>query len=146
MPNRVSTVLERKGYSVITIAPDDTVAAVVRIFDRNRIGAAPVLDGDSRLVGIISERDIGRGTAAHGDRVLALRVDQLMTRAVKTCSPDDRIIELMETMTLQRIRHLPVVRSGKLLGIVSIGDVVKQRLEEAQSELEALRSYIASAS
>ncbi len=105
-----------------------------------------MLDGESRLIGIISERDIVSGTAAHGDRVLALRVDQLMTREVKTCSPDDHIIELMETMTLQRIRHLPVVRSGQLLGIVSIGDVVKQRLEEAQSELDALRTYIASAS
>jgi CBS domain-containing protein len=146
MPNTVSTVLERKGYNVVTVAQDDSVAEVVRILSRNRIGAVPVLDGDGRLVGIISERDIVSGTAAHGDRVLALRVDQLMTREVKTCSPDDHIIELMETMTLQRIRHLPVVRSGQLLGIVSIGDVVKQRLEEAQSELEALRTYIASAS
>ena len=146
MPNTVSTVLEKKGYKVVTVAPDDAVAAVVQILSRNRIGAAPVLDGESRLVGIISERDIVSGTAAHGDRVLSLRVDQLMTREVKTCSPDDHIIELMETMTLQRIRHLPVVRSGQLLGILSIGDVVKQRLEEAQSELDALRSYIASAS
>jgi CBS domain-containing protein len=146
MPNTVSTVLERKGYNVISVAPDDTVDVVVRILTRNRIGAAPVLDGAGHLVGIISERDILHGTAAHGDRVLGLRADELMTRDVKTCSADDRIIELMETMTLQRVRHLPVVRSGKVLGIVSIGDVVKQRLEEAQSELEALRSYIASAS
>jgi CBS domain-containing protein len=146
MPNTVSTVLERKGYNVVTVAPDDAVGVVVRILSSNRIGAAPVLDGEGHLVGIISERDIVSGTAAHDARVLALRVDQLMTREVKTCSPDDHIIELMETMTLQRIRHLPVVRSGQLLGIVSIGDVVKQRLEEAQSELEALRSYIASAS
>jgi CBS domain-containing protein len=146
MPNTVSTVLKKKGYKVTTAAPDDPVAEVVRTLSRNRIGAVPVLDGESRLVGIISERDVVRGTAAHGDGVLALRVDQLMTRDVKTCSPGDHIIELMETMTLQRIRHLPVVRSGQLLGIVSIGDVVKQRLEEAQSELDALRSYIASAS
>jgi CBS domain-containing protein len=146
MPNTVSTILEKKGYNVVSVAPHDAVDAVVRMLTRNRIGAAPVLDADGRLVGIISERDILHGTAAHGDRVLTLRVDQLMTHEVKTCSPDDRIIELMETMTLQRIRHLPVVRNGQLLGIVSIGDVVKQRLEEAQSELEALRSYIASAS
>ena len=146
MPNTVSTVLEKKGYSVVTVTPHDTVDSVVRILTRNCIGAAPVLDADGRLVGIISERDILHGTAAHGDGVFSLQVDQLMTREPNTCSPDDRIIELMETMTLQRVRHLPVVRNGKLLGIVSIGDVVKQRLEEAQSELEALRSYIASAS
>lgn len=146
MPNKVSTVLERKGHSVVTVAPHDTIDTVVGVLTRNRIGAAPVLDRDDRLVGIISERDVLRGTAEHGGRVLALRVEQLMTREVKTCSLDDQIVALMETMTLQRIRHLPVVRNGVLLGIVSIGDVVKQRLEEAQSELEALRSYIASAS
>lgn len=146
MPNTVSTVLERKGHRVVTVAPHDTIDAVVRVLTRNRIGAAPVLESDDRLVGIISERDVLRGTAEHGAHVLGLRVEQLMTREVKTCAPDDQIVALMETMTLQRFRHLPVVRNGVLLGIVSIGDVVKQRLEEAQSELEALRTYIASAS
>lgn len=145
MPNKVSTVLEKKGLSVVTVAPHDTVAAAVRVLVTNRIGAAPVLDRDGRLVGIISERDILRGTADHGDRVLALRVDQLMTREVRTCTPDDQIVELMEIMTVRRIRHLPVMRDGALVGIISIGDVVKQRLEAAQAELEALRSYIASA-
>jgi CBS domain-containing protein len=114
MPNTVSTILKRKGFNVVTVAPDDPVAEVVRIISRNGIGAVPVLDGEGRLVGIISERDIMSGTAAQGDRVLALRVDQLMTREVKACSPDDHIIELMETMTLQRIRHLAVVSSGQL--------------------------------
>lgn len=145
MPNKVSTVLEKKGLSVVTVAPHDTVAAAVRVLVTNRIGAAPVLDRDGRLVGIISERDILRGTADHGDRVLALRVDQLMTREVRTCTPDDQIVELMEIMTVRRIRHLPVMRDGALVGIISIGDVVKERLEAAQAELEALRSYIASA-
>ena len=77
---------------------------------------------------------------------MALPVEQLMTSQVKTCSPEDAIVELMEVMTLQRIRHLPVVRNGAVDGIVSIGDVVKQRLQEAQSELEELRSYISSSS
>ena len=100
---------------------------------------------DGRLVGIISERDVIRGMGQYGAAALALTVDALMTREVETCAPEDQIVALMETMTLRRFRHLPVLRNGVLIGIVSIGDVVKQRLEEAQSELEALRSYIASA-
>jgi CBS domain-containing protein len=87
-----------------------------------------------------------RGMAQHGDLVTALPVERLMTTEVKTCSPEDAIVELMEVMTLQRIRHLPVVRNGALEGIVSIGDVVKQRLQEAQSELNELRTYISSGS
>jgi CBS domain-containing protein len=146
MPKRVATVLESKGHNVVTVTPSETVASVVNVLARNRIGAVPVLGPDGSLAGIISERDIIRGMSQYGAAALALAVDRLMTREVKTCAPDDQIIELMETMTLQRFRHLPVLRNGALIGIVSIGDVVKQRLEEAQSELEALRSYIASAS
>ena len=146
MAKRVSTILESKGHTVVTVTPSETVATVVNVLARNRIGAVPVLGPDGSLVGIISERDIIRGMSQYGAATLALAVDRLMTSDVKTCAPDDQIIELMETMTLQRFRHLPVLRNRQLIGIVSIGDVVKQRLEEAQSELEALRSYIASAS
>jgi CBS domain-containing protein len=105
-----------------------------------------VVNEDGRLVGIVSERDVIRGIARHAEAVTAMPVERLMTTEVRTCSPDDAIVELMEVMTLRRIRHLPVVRRGALEGIVSIGDVVKQRLQEAQSELDDLRSYISSAS
>ncbi|HTQ23969.1 MAG TPA: CBS domain-containing protein [Candidatus Binataceae bacterium] len=146
MATKVSAVLEIKGHNVVTVAPRDTVATLVRVLSENRIGAAPVVNEDGRLVGIVSERDVIRGIARHAETVTALPVERLMTTEVRTCSPDDAIVELMEVMTLRRIRHLPVVRKGALEGIVSIGDVVKQRLQEAQSELDDLRSYISSAS
>jgi CBS domain-containing protein len=146
MATKVSAVLESKGRNVVTVAPRDTVASLVKVLSVNRIGAAPVVNADGRLAGIISERDVIRGMAQHGDSVTALPVERLMTTEVRTCSPEDAIVELMEVMTLQRIRHLPVVRNGALEGIVSIGDVVKQRLAEAQSELNELRSYISSGS
>ena len=146
MATKVSAVLEQKGHKVVTVEPRDTVASLVKVLSVNRIGAAPVIDEAGRLAGIISERDVIRGIAEHGDMVTALPVERLMTSEVRTCSPEDAIVELMEVMTLQRIRHLPVVRNGALEGIVSIGDVVKQRLQEAQSELNELRSYISSGS
>jgi CBS domain-containing protein len=145
MATKVSAVLEHKGHTVVTVAPRDTVAALVNVLSRNRIGAAPVVDEAGHLAGIISERDVIRGIAKHGETVTALAVERLMTTEVRTCTPEDAIVELMEVMTLQRIRHLPVVSDGKLAGIVSIGDVVKQRLAEAQSELDELRNYIRSA-
>ncbi len=144
MGAKVSEVLRNKGFEVATIRPDETVAEVVAMLTRNRIGAAPVLDERGRLAGIISERDVVRGIAAHGDRVLALSAGELMTREVQTCAPGDEIVELMEIMTNQRIRHLPVVQDGSLIGIVSIGDIVKQRLAEAHFELEEMHRYIAS--
>jgi CBS domain-containing protein len=145
MATKVSAVLEHKGHTVVTVAPRDTVAALVNVLSRNRIGAAPVVDEAGHLAGIISERDVIRGMAQHGETVTGLAVERLMTTEVRTCTPEDAIVELMEVMTLQRIRHLPVVSDGKLAGIVSIGDVVKQRLAEAQSELDELRNYIRSA-
>ena len=144
MTTKVSTVLEHKGHHVVTVAPHQTVASVAKLLTLNRIGAAPVIDEESQLVGIISERDIIRGMSEHGDAVLTLAAEQLMTREVMTCSPADLIVEIMQVMTVRRIRHLPVVQNGALHGIISIGDVMKQRLDEAQSEVEALRSYICS--
>ena len=144
MGTKVSSVLKHKGREVVTVAPQQTVAWVVKVLAQNRIGAVPVISEEGQLIGIISERDIIRGMSEHADAVLALAVDQLMTRDVKTCSPEDQLVDLMEVMTLQRIRHLPVIQNGALHGIVSIGDVVKQRLEEVQSEAEELRRYIRS--
>jgi CBS domain-containing protein len=142
MATTVLDVLKHKGYSVVTVVPDQAIASAVDVLNRNRIGAAPVADQDGRLVGIISERDVIRGLADYGDEVLRLPVDRLMTREVVTCSLEDSIIGLMEVMTNQRIRHLPVLENGRLHGIVSIGDVVKQRLAEAQFELDELRRFI----
>ena len=144
MGTKVSSVLKHKGHDVVTVAPQQTVASVVKVLTQNRIGAAPVISEEGQLVGIISERDIIRGMSEHADAVLTLAADQLMTREVKTCSSEDQLVDIMEVMTLQRIRHLPVIENGALHGIVSIGDVVKQRLEEVQSEAEELRRYIRS--
>ena len=142
MATKVSDVLKHKGYRVVTVAPLQSVASVVDLLTQNRIGAAPVTDADGRLVGIISERDVIRGLSEHREAVLTMAAEQLMTREVMTCAPGSSIVELMEVMTNQRIRHLPVVQNGALAGIVSIGDVVKQRLAEAQFELDELRRYI----
>lgn len=142
MGTKVSAVLQQKGHSVICVAPDDTIDAVVRVLSQNRIGAAPVLTTSRQLAGIISERDIVRGIAELGEAVLKVRADTLMTRDVRTCAAEDDLVELMQVMTTERFRHLPVMKDGALDGIVSIGDVVKQRLEEIQHEVEALRDYI----
>ena len=144
MGTKVSSVLKHKGHDVVTVAPQQTVAWVVKVLAQNRIGAVPVINEEGQLIGIISERDIIRGMSEHADAVLTLPADQLMTRDVKTCSSEDQLVDIMEVMTLQRIRHLPVIQNGALHGIVSIGDVVKQRLEEVQSEAEELRRYIRS--
>ena len=144
MGTKVSSVLKHKCHDVVTVAPQQTITWVVKVLAQNRIGAVPVINEEGQLIGIISERDIIRGMSKHADAVLTLPADQLMTRDVKTCSSEDQLVDIMEVMTLQRIRHLPVIQNGALHGIVSIGDVVKQRLEEVQSEAEELRRYIRS--
>ena len=144
MEARVLTVLQRKGSRVITVTPQQTIRSVVEVLNTNRIGAAPVISDEGRLVGMVSERDVIRGLGQHAGELLTLPVDRLMTREVKTCSADDRLVDIMEVMTVQRIRHLPVTKGGALQGIISIGDVVKQRLEEVQSEVEDLQRYIRS--
>ena len=142
MATHVSGVLKDKGHRVVTVSPNQTVASVAKVLTLNKIGAAPVIDEKDRLVGIISERDIIRGLSEHADAVLTLPAEQLMTRQVRTCSPADPLVGIMGVMTLQRIRHLPVIHDGALYGIISIGDVVKQRLDEVQFEVEELRRYI----
>jgi len=144
MTVKVGDVLDHKGAAVVTAVPDQTVASVTQILAQRRIGAVPVTDGQGRLVGIISERDIVRGRSQYGAAALTFPVARLMTGEVRTCKLDDPIVELMEIMTNHRIRHLPVIENGMLRGIISIGDVVKQRLLEAQFELEQLHRYISS--
>lgn len=141
MTTRVATLLQGKGHDVLTVTPESSVAALVKLLAEKRIGAVPVVDGAGHVAGIVSERDVVRGLAADS-AVLERRVDQLMTREVKTCRLEDTVAVLMEIMTKGRFRHLPVVEDGKLVGIISIGDVVKERVAEAQQEVEALTSYI----
>ena len=138
----VSDILSQKGGSVFTVTPGTSVAQVSQQLSVRRIGSVLVLDGDGGVAGIVSERDLVRALASHGAKALELEARQVMTRDVVTCHPDDSIDEVMQTMTSGRFRHLPVVHHGELLGLVSIGDVVKARLEETEHEAEALKAYI----
>lgn len=141
----VNDILKDKGREVATVAPDATVTDAVGLLRRRGIGALVVSADGNRLDGILSERDIVHALAARGTAVLGIRVAELMTRRVVTCTPNDTIAELMGEMTRRRIRHLPVVDHGRLAGLVSIGDVVKNRLEEMEFETTSLRQFIAGA-
>ena len=138
----VSDILAQKGGLVFTVTPGTSVAQLSQQLSARRIGSMLVLDGDGSVAGIVSERDLVRALASHGAKAMELEARQVMTRDVVTCDPDDSIDQVMQTMTSGRFRHLPVVRHGELLGLVSIGDVVKARLEEAKHETEALKAYI----
>ncbi len=138
----VETILAGKGRDVLTIEPDAVIADAVRLLGARGVGAV-VVSADGKIVaGILSERDIVHGLAKHGGALLDRRVDELMTRDVKTCSGRDTDQEVLALMTERRFRHLPVVEDGVLAGIVSIGDVVKSRLDGIASEAEAMRDYI----
>jgi CBS domain-containing protein len=138
----VSQILKSKGTNVVTARADDTIARVAEQLATERIGAVVVM-GEGRIAGILSERDIAYGLARHGQDLLALRVSDLMSRLVVTCSLEDDTGTLMEMMTDRRVRHLPVLDNGKLAGIISIGDVVKARLSEMAVEVNELRDYVA---
>ncbi len=142
METRVYSILKQKGNKVVTAVEEQSVASFAALLYAHKIGATPVLDAENHVVGIISERDVIRGIIEHGAAVLTMPVSTLMTRLVSTCSLDDRIGDVLEMITLNRTRHIPVLSNGKLEGIISIGDVVKQLLEEAQYEVHSLRSYI----
>ena len=141
----VRQILNSKGGDIVSIAPSARVADVAALMSKERIGAVVVLDTDERLAGIVSERDITQGLADHGTSLLEMRADQLMTSEVVTCSPDDGIDKLMRKMTTGRFRHLPVMDETTMLGIVSIGDIVKHRLDELEAESSLLQDYIAGA-
>jgi CBS domain-containing protein len=138
----VSDILATKGGLVYTVTPGTTVGQVLQQLSTRRIGAVLVIDRLDRVAGIVSERDIVHALATHGAPALELAASEVMTRNVVTCDPDDSIDHVMESMTQGRFRHLPVVQRGELLGLVSIGDVVKARIAETQHEAEALRAYI----
>jgi CBS domain-containing protein len=141
----VKAILSAKGDEVATIEPNTNVAAAAKLLAERKIGALVVTGADCRVVGIVSERDIVQELAAHGAASLDLPLNEVMTRRVMTCSPSDTICSVMERMTQGKFRHLPVVEQGRLSGIVSIGDVVKHRLQEMEREQSALRDYIQTA-
>lgn len=141
----VKSILSAKGDSVATIAPTATLAEAANILAKRRIGALVVTGAGGRITGIISERDIVRALAEHGGQALQFPLTDVMTRKVVTCAPTDTVSILMERMTAGKFRHLPVTDDDKLVGIVSIGDIVKYRLTELQQEQDALRDYIQTA-
>jgi len=140
----VGQILGAKGRKVVSTTAEATIADVARLLRRERIGAVVVTEAD-RLCGIISERDLARGLADYGAELLEMKVGQLMTSEVVTCTPEDGIDHLMHSMTHGRFRHLPVLQDGRMIGIISIGDVVKHRLEELEAETHQLQDYIAGA-
>ncbi|MPY71421.1 MAG: CBS domain-containing protein [Alphaproteobacteria bacterium] len=141
----VQTILRSKGNDVVWVRPGDGITEACNRMQENGIGALLVSDDGVRPLGILSERDIARAVAAYGERLPGMVVRELMTGHVFTCAPDDTIESVMETMTRERIRHVPVMHESRLAGIISIGDVVKFRLDEMAQETEALRGYIAGA-
>jgi CBS domain-containing protein len=141
----VETILKGKGRTVATVAPDATITAAVDLLRKKGIGALVVSRDGGDVAGILSERDVVHALAERGAKTLDLPVSALMTPHVYTCKPDDTVAELMAMMTARRIRHLPVVENGRLAGIVSIGDVVKYRVDEVEEEASSLRQFITSA-
>jgi CBS domain-containing protein len=139
----VAALLRDKGRSVITTSATASIAGAIDALARHKIGALVVIDEKDRIAGIMSERDIVRAIAARGADVLNAPISDAMTRAVVTCTESDTVDEVMARMTRGRFRHLPVVEDGNLVGIVSIGDVVKARIEQVEREAEDMRAYIA---
>ena len=138
----VSDILRAKGSDVVSAPPTMHVAEAARLLAEKRIGSLLILEED-RIVGILSERDIVRAVAKEGPVCLEGPLSRLMTAKVVTCSPTQSISDVMEAMTKGRFRHVPVVAEGKLAGMISIGDVVKWRLEEAQEEVRQMTAYVA---
>jgi CBS domain-containing protein len=133
------------GGDIVSIEPSADLTAAAELLGENRIGAVLIRGAGGRLAGILSERDIVRAISEQGADALKLPVGQVMTRDVETCGEDDSIASIMERMTAGKFRHMPVMANGKLVGLISIGDVVKQRVGEIEQESEAMRDYIRSA-
>jgi CBS domain-containing protein len=139
----VDKILEQKGGQVVSVTADATLIDAIKTLTRRKIGVVVVTEGEDRLSGIISERDIIRALSEAGADALTAPVSRYMTRKVVTCALSDTVAGLMSSMTTGRFRHLPVIEQGRLAGLVSIGDVVKARIAEAESEAQAMRDYIA---
>lgn len=141
----VKAILEHKGHDVFTLGPNERLAEAIRILADHRIGALVITNGDRKIVGILSERDIVRVVAKDGAAALDKPVRDAMTPKVKICNENHTVNEIMEIMTQGRFRHLPVEKAGQLDGIISIGDVVKRRIEDVEREADEIRAYIATA-
>ena len=140
----VRSILNTKGHQVMSVEPDARLSAAIKLLSEKKIGAVLVMN-QNRLEGILSERDIVRVLGDRGAAVLEEPVAQVMTRKVVTCKETDTVAELMEIMTTGKFRHLPVLENNKVVGLISIGDIVKWRVREYESEQEALRDYIKTA-
>jgi CBS domain-containing protein len=140
----VGRIIKEKGRDVVTVAPSASLAEIAATLAEKKIGAVVVEEGGA-IKGIISERDIVRALARHGGEGLSRAARDWMTAKVVTCKPDETIHDVMQKMTTGRFRHLPVVENGQLAGIISIGDVVKRRIEDVEREVEQIREYIATA-
>ena len=142
---KISDILRTKaapaGSEVVSISPDSTVAHVVARLCEHRVGALVVAEND-RVTGIVSERDVVRGLDRHGAPLLAMALREIMTSSVLTCSPNDDVDRIAATMTEQRIRHMPVLDGDEMIGVVSIGDVVKNRIEQLEVDRGQLEQYI----
>jgi CBS domain-containing protein len=141
----VSIILASKGREVVTIAPSASLASAVGLLAEKRIGAVLILGADRRVVGILCERDVVRALAERGAGALEEPVSQTMTRKVSTCNENESVFNIMERMTEGRSRHVPVVDQGELVGIVSIGDVVKHRLHQMERDSAMMHDYILNA-
>ena len=142
----VSHILKSKGRDVITASANDKLKSIAEILATKRIGAIVILGLNNKIEGIVSERDVVRCLATEGAKALDIPVSKIMSKGVKTCSESDSETELMALMTDNRIRHLPVVDHGKLIGMISIGDVVKFRIEAIEREAADMKAYIAGSS
>lgn len=141
----VKFILERKGYDVFSAPPETSLGDAITILAKHKIGAIVVCDDNKAIKGILSERDVVRAISADGADALWKPISEIMTIKVRVCSENHTVNQVMETMTQGRFRHLPVEKDGRLHGIVSIGDVVKLRIEEVERESQEIRSYIATA-
>ncbi len=139
----IAVILRHKGDEVITVAPETTVPALAGVLRERRIGAVLVTDPDDQLLGIVSERDIVTSLGSVGAITLEMTAAQLMTRVLSTIGPRDSVEQAMTLMTERRVRHLPVLDSGHIVGLVSIGDVVKARILDQDQAVDHLRAYIA---
>lgn len=142
----VAAILRHKGHTVASVRPDQSVADIAGELTRRRIGAAPVLDASGALVGMLSERDIVGALATHGAAALDLPASALMTTKLHTATIATTVAEAMRIMTDGRFRHLPVLENGRLIGIVSIGDVVKARIDAQATEVDSLKAYVTGSS
>ena len=140
---KVDAVLARKGHEVETVNPSVTLSTVAQRLRLKGIGALVVID-EGRVAGMVSERDVVRAFAAHRGEAAEIKVADVMTRELVTCRPDDSLTRVLGLMTRHRVRHLPVIEGGRLVGLISIGDAVKHRLDELETEAAVLRdAYIA---